>query len=68
MLEFNLSIISASLPFLAKGMLITLQITVCAIIAGMVIGTFLAIAGLSRYKPLQWFAKIYVPSSVPYHF
>lgn len=60
-------LISTNLPFLAKGMWLTLQIAVTAIVVGIVWGTLLAIMRLSPYKSLSIFAKIYVNSfrSVP---
>ncbi|KAG0315212.1 hypothetical protein BGZ97_008476 [Linnemannia gamsii] len=44
----------------AQGMLITVQITVAAVIVGIVWGTILALLQLSPIKPLAWFARLYV--------
>jgi glutamate/aspartate transport system permease protein len=50
----------AAWPTLATGALVTLQITVIAIVAGVVWGTVLALFRLSGIAPLAWFARIYV--------
>jgi glutamate/aspartate transport system permease protein len=39
---------------------ITLKITVTAIIVGIVWGTLLAVMRLSSFAPIAWFAKAYV--------
>jgi glutamate/aspartate transport system permease protein len=58
--QFNWSDILASWPTLMTGAKITLQITVLAIVVGIVWGTVLALFRLSGVKPLQWFASAYV--------
>jgi glutamate/aspartate transport system permease protein len=50
----------ASLPMLGQGMLVTLQITLIAIVAGIAWGTVLALCRLSPIKPLSWCAAGYV--------
>ena len=60
MYEFDWSSIPGALPFLAKGMLVSLEITATAIIVGIVWGTLLAMMRLSSIKPLSWFAAGYV--------
>lgn len=62
-----ISLVSDNLPYLVKGMLLTLKITVTAIVFGIVWGTTLAVLRLSTFKPIAWFAAIYVNSfrSVP---
>ncbi|UUM21835.1 glutamate/aspartate ABC transporter permease GltK [Mycoavidus sp. SF9855] len=60
MYQFNWSGIASSLPTLAQGMLITVQITVAAVIVGIVWGAILALLRLSSIKPLAWFAQLYV--------
>lgn len=60
MFEIDLSVIIASLPKLGEGLLTTLKITATAILAGMVLGTLLAVARLSELKPLRWFATAYI--------
>jgi len=60
MYQFDWSSIGPSLPFLLDGMLITLKITLIAIVFGILWGTLLAVMRLSSFKPISWFAKIYV--------
>jgi len=60
MYQFDWSSIVPSLPFLLDGMLITLKITLIAIVFGILWGTLLAVMRLSSFKPISWFAKIYV--------
>jgi glutamate/aspartate transport system permease protein len=58
--EFDLSSIPGALPILAKGMAVTLQLTVTAIVVGIVCGTALAMARLSGKAWLSWPAAAYV--------
>lgn len=60
MYEFDWSTIVPNLPYLMNGMVITLKITVTAIIFGIVWGTLLAVMRLSSFKPFSWFARLYV--------
>lgn len=60
MYEFDWSSIVPSMPYLLGGLMITLKITVIAIIVGIVWGTLLAVMRLSSFKPLAWFATAYV--------
>ncbi|WP_323072910.1 glutamate/aspartate ABC transporter permease GltK [Mycetohabitans endofungorum] len=60
MRQFNWSGIPDALPTLWTGAVITLQITVLAIVVGIVWGTLLALMRLSGLKPLEWFARGYV--------
>jgi len=52
--------ISRSLPALAAGMVITLEITALAVAVGIAWGAVLAVMRLSPVKPLAWFAHGYV--------
>ncbi|CAG9183506.1 Glutamate/aspartate import permease protein GltK [Cupriavidus laharis] len=59
--EFDFSSITpATLEVLGEGMLVSLKITVTAVIVGIVWGTILAMMRLSSIKPLNWFAQGYV--------
>ena len=60
MYEFDWSSIPGSLPFLWDGMKISLEITLIAVIFGIVWGTLLAMMRLSSVKPLSLFAAGYV--------
>ncbi len=58
--EFDWSSIPGSIPFLMEGLGVSLKITVCALVVGMVWGTVLAMMRLSPLAPLRWFGTIYV--------
>jgi glutamate/aspartate transport system permease protein len=58
--QYNWSGVLAAWPTLATGAWITLQITVVAILAGVILGTVLALLRLSNVAPLVWFSKLYV--------
>jgi glutamate/aspartate transport system permease protein len=58
--HFDWSGIPGALPTLWTGAIITFKITVIAIVAGILIGTALALLRLSGVKPFEWFARIYV--------
>jgi glutamate/aspartate transport system permease protein len=58
--QFNWSGVLAAWPTLATGALVTLQITVVAVLVGVIWGTVLALFRLSGVAPLAWFARIYV--------
>jgi glutamate/aspartate transport system permease protein len=60
MYEFDWSSIPGALPFLWEGMVVSLKITINAIVFGIVWGTLLAMMRLSSSKPLGWFAAGYV--------
>jgi glutamate/aspartate transport system permease protein len=58
--EFDWSSIPGALPLLAKGMMVTLEITLTAIVIGIIWGTALAVARLSRNRILSFLAAGYV--------
>ncbi|CAG2148878.1 Glutamate/aspartate import permease protein GltK [Cupriavidus yeoncheonensis] len=59
--EFDFSSITpATLEVLGEGMLVSLKITVTAVIVGIVWGTILAMMRLSSVKAFNWFAQGYV--------
>ena len=60
MYDFDWSSIVPSMPYLLAGLVITLKITVIAIVVGIVWGTLLAMMRLSSIKPLSLFAAGYV--------
>ena len=60
MSDFDFSVITQNWAFLAEGLRYTLQVTVTAMIGGILIGTVLALMRLSSIAPLQWFAAGYV--------
>ncbi|MBW7982630.1 glutamate/aspartate ABC transporter permease GltK [Enterobacillus tribolii] len=60
MYEFDWSTVIPSLPFLLNGMAITVKITITAVVFGIIWGTLLAVMRMSTFKPLSWFATLYV--------
>ena len=60
MYSFDWSSIPGAIPYLWEGMIRTLQITVIAVIAGMIIGTILAVCRLSKNLALSTLAASYV--------
>jgi glutamate/aspartate transport system permease protein len=58
--DFDWSSIPGSLPFLLEGLGVSLQITLTALVVGMVWGTVLALMRLSPVAPLRWFGTLYV--------
>jgi len=57
---FDFHVITSNWEFLAKGLAYTFQVTLVAMIGGIVLGTFLAMMRLSAFKPLSLFAAAYV--------
>jgi glutamate/aspartate transport system permease protein len=60
MYEFDWSSIPGALPLLLKGMLITFEVTMTAIVVGIVWGTLLAVARLGHNRVLAYLATAYV--------
>jgi len=60
MYQFDWSTIIPSMPYLLQGMVVTLKITVTAIVVGILWGTLLAVMRLSSFAPTRWFATCYV--------
>lgn len=58
--EFDFDVIARCRGILVDGMLITLLLTVVAIIGGILFGTLLALMRLSRFMPLSLLAGRYV--------
>mgnify|MGYP002147515658 CR=1 FL=1 len=58
MYEFDWSSIPGALPFLWEGMKVSLEITLTAVVFGIVWGTALAMMRLSSVRPLAFFAEI----------
>jgi glutamate/aspartate transport system permease protein len=58
--SFDWSSIPGAIPYLWQGMLRTLQITLVAVIAGIIIGTILAVCRLSKGRVLSTLAGLYV--------
>ena len=59
-MEFDLTLVTDSLPLLLQGALVTLEITALAVGLGLVFGLVAALAQLSKFAPLRLIAKVYV--------
>jgi glutamate/aspartate transport system permease protein len=57
---FDFHIVFHSIPFLAKGMWLTLVLTFLGICGGLLFGTLLALARLGKYRVLSFVAATYV--------
>lgn len=60
MYEFDWSSIPGAIPLLAKGMLISLEVTLTAIIVGILWGTVLAVLRMSNTRWIAWISAGYV--------
>ncbi|MDQ7988302.1 MAG: amino acid ABC transporter permease [Candidatus Dactylopiibacterium sp.] len=58
--NLDFSVIPLALPAIGKGLLFSLQLTIVAMIGGVILGTLLALARLSGGKWLAGAAKVYV--------
>ena len=56
----NFSFLPKYLPYFNYGALITVLISILVVCLGTIIGVLLAFAKRSRFKPLVWFANVYV--------
>ena len=56
----NFSFLPKYLPYFNYGALITVVISILVVFFGTILGVLLAFARRSRFKPLVWFANIYV--------
>lgn len=59
-MSFDINLIIDHLPLLGIGALVTIEITAVSVAIGTMIGLFVGIAELSRYRWLHYPAKIYV--------
>ena len=60
MTELDWSSIRPALPLLWRGAKVTLEITGAALVAGIALGTVLAVLRVSPARPLAWFSAAYV--------
>lgn len=59
-LDFNLELAVNSFPLLLIGAGVTIQITSLSVFVGLIIGLFVGIARICRFKPLRLIAAMYV--------
>ena len=53
---------SSNIRFLVDGAWATISVSLCAIVVSVILGSLVAMAGLSRKKPLHYFNRLYVES------
>ena len=53
-------IIRESIPLLAEGVIVTLQVSSLAAVLGLALGVILGLGSLSRNRPIRWFVSAYV--------
>ncbi len=58
--DFDFSIIAANWRFLAEGLRYTVQVTLTAMVGGILLGTLLALMRLASLWPLRWLAAAYI--------
>ncbi|MBO1002773.1 amino acid ABC transporter permease [Pseudogracilibacillus auburnensis] len=58
MLDFSL--VQNFIPFMVKAAWITLLLSVISIVAGLILGLFVALMKISKYKILVWIADLYL--------
>lgn len=58
--QFDTQVVIDAIPLLAKGMWVSFLLTITAICGGMILGTFLALMRLSRFKAVSNTAGAYV--------
>ncbi|MFC6616381.1 amino acid ABC transporter permease [Deinococcus radiophilus] len=56
----DFQLIAESMPYLLEGARLTLIITAVSLLAGIIIGTLVALARLSGIAPLRWLATAYI--------
>jgi polar amino acid transport system substrate-binding protein len=56
---FSFAQIAPSIPFILRGILVTLQFTALSAVFGFLWGTILSLFKISTFKPLVWFATAY---------
>ena len=58
-LDLDFGRITPSLPFILRGLLVTIQFTALSALLGFVWGTILSLFKISSIKPLYWFGTVY---------
>lgn len=59
-MDIDWGIIRQSIPLLAEGLIVTLQVSLLATVLGLVLGVILGLGSLSRSRPLRWVVMAYV--------
>lgn len=58
-MRLDFSIIAGYLPMFGSGLLVTLKVTVCALLLGLLLSVPLSLCKISNVRPLQLFAAFY---------
>ena len=58
-MKLDFSIILNYIPAFGSALLVTLEVTVCSLLLGILISIPLSLCKISTWKPLQWFASFY---------
>lgn len=59
-MAFDWDLVEKSVPLLGTGLLMTLKISSLAMLFGLVLGSVLGLASMSRYRALRWCVRAYV--------
>ncbi len=59
-MQESLQLVLDSAPFLLKGALFTLQLSIGGMFFGLLLGFILALMRLSRFWPGRWLARVFV--------
>lgn len=59
-MQESIQLVLDSAPFLLKGTLFTLQLSLGGMVFGLILGFILALMRLSRFWPLSWLSRFYV--------
>lgn len=59
-MAFDWPLVQQSVPLLATGLLMTLKISLLAMVFGLALGAALGLVSLSRFAPARWLVRAYV--------
>lgn len=58
-MNLDFGIIAPDIPFILRGVLVTLEFTLISTVFGFILGTLLSIIKISKFAPLRWFGVAY---------
>ncbi|UOF92095.1 amino acid ABC transporter permease [Fodinisporobacter ferrooxydans] len=58
-MHLDFSQIVPAIPYMLRGVLVTLEFTLASAVVGFLWGTLLSLIKIARYRPLQWFGIAY---------
>ena len=62
-MQLDFSILIKYLPDFGAALLVTLEVTICSLLLGLLFSIPLSLFKISNIKPLEWFAAFIPPSS-----